>query len=163
MTYQVFRNIGANGVWASGANLITSPVGYKIIRLPSGPQGIPARQWLAFYVAGGLTTAYGLIAMAALAGAGTLTVAGSEAIAAVPAAGSPVWNVTLGGTFANPLVAQPAEIAANLFATITFSGAAGVMAYPGGGAFANGQILRLWNASPVDSQLNNVGVTFGGS
>ena len=168
MTYQIFRNIGANGVWAAGANLINSPVGYKIVRLPSGPIGATgpaAKQWLAVYVAGGLGVSRGLIAMAALAGAGTLTVTGSEAIAAAPAGGPVVWSVTLDGTFANPLAATGPEIAAALFATITWAAGnpIGVMAYPGGGAFTNGQVLRLWNAAAPDGQLNNAGLTFGGS
>ena len=44
MTWAVYRNLGANGAWASGANQFAAPVGYKIVRLPSGPQGVAAGQ-----------------------------------------------------------------------------------------------------------------------
>ena len=49
MSYQIVRNIGANGSWASPSVAVANPPGFKIVRLPSGPAGAPAAQdggWL---------------------------------------------------------------------------------------------------------------------
>ena len=44
MTYNIVRNLGADGTWASPTLDVVSPPGFKIIRLPSGPAGPPSTQ-----------------------------------------------------------------------------------------------------------------------
>lgn len=165
MSYAVVRALGADGVFVPVVNGgVTVPAGYRIVRLPSGPAGVPARQALAFMAPGPYAPRQ-LIVGLIMDGDGEFDATFSRARALTPCAVGAVWSATLNGTFADPDEATGPEIAAALFATITFpAGAANAAwAYPAGGAFADGDILRVWEGATPDATQANTSVTFSGA
>lgn len=175
MTLTIVRPISAAGVWTAGrpavrflnaAGIVAPGTGIRVIRSPSGPAGKDAKVVVGFEVNGPFTARQWIMGLI-MSGSGVFTAAASHARAFVPCQAQNIWSVTKNGTFAQPgVVATPAEIAAALFATITFPAGLGnaVWAYAGGtpGAFVDGDILDFWeSATPDPTQANTTVIPAG--
>ena len=147
---------------------MASSPGYQVIQAPGGPQGVPARQDLVIYLQGALA-ATELVASVTLAGAIAWTAANSSAHAKRGATGTTVISFVKNGVYANALAATPAEIAAGLWATITFpaGGQAGpqaaVVAFVTNGAASAGDTLDAWAPASPDPTLSTINATLAGA
>jgi len=146
----------------------TSSPGYQVVQAPGGPQGVPARQDLVVYLQGALTAAE-LVASVTLAGAILWTVANSSARAKRGATNATVISLVKNGAYANALAATGAEIAAGLWATITFAPGGqggqqiGTVAFVTTGAASAGDTLDAWAPAAPDPTLSTINATFAGA
>jgi hypothetical protein len=148
---------------ADGGVDLVSAGGVEVVAPPEGPRGRDARVIGGFFVNGPFA-ARALICAVPMVGAGVLSAASSRAEALVPAAAPVAWSVTRNGDFADALQATDAEVAAALFATIAFPAGPGAASwtYAGGGVYADGDLLRVWEAAAPDIDLAYATVLFAG-
>jgi len=134
----------------------------RVVRGGLGPPGRSATAGFGVTVRGPFN-ANECIAFLPAMGAATYTAGGSKAEADVACAAEHVWRVTKGGTFADHETATDLEIAAALFATITFPAGPGAAAwtFAGDGAVVEDDKLRIWEAAIPDATQRNTFVGFG--
>lgn len=158
--FAIIRIQDAGGTFVGESFAIVEGLGIG----PAGPQGESARAYLSVFVEGQFTP-YALLFQTPLVGAGSFDAADSSAFAAIATTGPVVRYATLDGTFANPIAATGPEITSALFATITWDADSqgAVFAYPNGGAYTDGQVMRLWEASSTDATLDYAAHVFAGA
>ncbi len=138
----------------------------RILVSQEGFPGAPAR--VAFSIGiNGLYPARNplLPAPIVMVGNGILTATSSRARSFIPCTAPITWSVTKDGTFASETAATDLEIAAALYATIAFPAGPGpaVWDFPAGGAFSDGDVLRIWQSGAgPDATQNYTSLTFAG-
>lgn len=179
MTLTIVRPLSAAGVWVAGrpavrfvnaAGIVAPGTGIRVIRSASGPGGTAgkdAKVSVGFMASGPFTARQWIMGLV-MSGSGVLTNAASHARAFIACQNPNIWSVTKNGTFAQPgVVATPAEIAAALFATISFPSGAGdaVWSYVGGtpGVFADDDRLEFWESATPDARQANTTVIPAGA
>ena len=148
--YEVIRNIGANGTFAPGVNGVGGVAGYAIVRVPSGPQGIPAAQDLGWGpLSGGFFTAGETIDCAPLARSATFATALVHTRSGVASNQTITINQLRAGTViaTQTFVLHPAD----RDVTVTLSG--------GALAGLQGDVFQLVMPTPADTQLIDLSVT----
>lgn len=143
--------------------------GDTIIVDERGSQGPPSRQDMAPFFQGPLA-AQELLYRVKLAGQVTFDVAHSSAEAIRGATSIAVISICRNATYANALAPTSLEIAAALWATITFAGGGqagpqtATVAYVGTnpGRGAAGDVLDWWSAANADPTLASVSATLAG-
>lgn len=147
----------------------TTVLGQRVRPVISGLQGepgAPAKVGFSVQVSGIIPALNPILtAPLILAGNGIFDPAVCYGQSFAPCTSPITWSVTLDGTFVSENVASPSEIAAALLATIAFPAGPGdaVWDFPAGGAFSDGQVLRIWqSASGPDATQNLTSLTFAG-